>query len=146
MYLPGMLDRPGRIPIVHLHDEVAHYIKQGALTLHKDVNTRPVTLHDPCNFGRACNMCDTLRVVMNASVSNFVEMTPNRERNFCCGGGSAILFDDPEMYDLRIKFSAKRLSRYVQLVLARMETAFCVLPAPFVKHSFTPWLMSTSLV
>jgi Fe-S oxidoreductase len=49
-----------------------------------------------------------LRFVIKHVVTDFREMTPNRQFNFCCGGGSAILFDDPVMYDLRIKFSQKK--------------------------------------
>jgi len=138
MYLPGMLDRPGRIPIVHIHDEVSYYIEKGALKLHKEVNSRPATLHDPCNFGRACNLCDRLRVVMNAVSANFVEMTPNREKNFCCGGGSAILFDDPEMYDLRIKFSAKKAEQVRATGVDKNGDGYLVAPCSICKAQLYP--------
>ena len=49
-----------------------------------------------------------MRVIMRAVTSDFVEMTPNRERNFCCGGGSGVLFDDPAMYEYRILASNKK--------------------------------------
>lgn len=145
MYLPGMLDRPGRIPIVHIHDEVAYYIQKGALTLHKDVNIRPVTLHDPCNFGRACNLTERLRVVMNASVSNFIEMTPNRERNFCCGGGSAILFDEPEMYDLRIKFSAKKAEQVRATGVDKTGDGILCAPCSICKAQLYPMVKEHKL-
>ncbi|WP_018086259.1 sulfate reduction electron transfer complex DsrMKJOP subunit DsrK [Desulfurispora thermophila] len=105
MYIPTLADRPVRWPIVHLHDEVAYYIKTNQLKLDPTKNSRPTTLHDPCNYGRACGLIQQLRDVITAVTTDFREMTPNREKNFCCGGGSAILFDDPEMYELRIKFS-----------------------------------------
>lgn len=108
MYMDSALDRPLRVPVTHLHDEVAECIRQGKLVLDPTRNAQPVTLHDPCNYGRACGMSDTLRLVLSHVATDFREMTPNRQFNFCCGGGSAILFDDPVMYDLRIKFSQKK--------------------------------------
>ncbi|MFZ5632345.1 MAG: sulfate reduction electron transfer complex DsrMKJOP subunit DsrK [Bacillota bacterium] len=108
MYIPTLADRPVRWPITHLHDEVAYYIRTNQLKLDPTRNDRPVTLHDPCNYARACGLVENLRTVIKASVADFREMTPNREWTFCCGGGSAILFDDPEMYQRRIQLSAKK--------------------------------------
>ncbi|ACX51211.1 protein of unknown function DUF224 cysteine-rich region domain protein [Ammonifex degensii KC4] len=114
MYIPTMSDYPTkmRVPITHIHDEVAAYIKAGKLKLNPKDNFRaqglPVTLHDPCNYARACGLVENLRVNLYASVTEVREMNPNREKTFCCGGGSGVLFDDPEMYQLRIKFSQKK--------------------------------------
>ncbi|MHB8987037.1 MAG: (Fe-S)-binding protein [Eubacteriales bacterium] len=108
MYIPTLADRPLRWPITHIHDEVLHLIKRNELKLDPARNDHPVTLHDPCNYVRACNMAETMRGVIREVTVDFREMTPNKHMNFCCGGGSAVLFDDPEMYQLRIKFSRKK--------------------------------------
>jgi Fe-S oxidoreductase len=112
MYPPTVSDLPGvkRIPITHIHDEVEAYIKAGRLELDPKRNDRKVTLHDPCNYARACGHSDNMRVIMNAVVPKgaFVEMKPSREANFCCGGGSGILFDDSDMYQFRILASNKK--------------------------------------
>ncbi len=109
-------DYHNRVPIVHIHDEVAAYVKMGKLKLNpRDNRLAPVgksiTLHDPCNYCRACNLIQNLRVNLYASVPEVREMTPNGEKNFCCGGGSAVLYDDPEMYELRGKFSLKKVEQ-----------------------------------
>ncbi|MDP2876425.1 MAG: (Fe-S)-binding protein, partial [Holophaga sp.] len=49
------------------------------------------TLHDPCNLVRHGGICEAQRRVLRASAENFIEMTPNREHNFCCGGGGGQL-------------------------------------------------------
>ena len=59
------------------------------------------TLHDSCNYGRGAGLLDTPREIMRACVEEFVEMTPNREMNFCCGGGSGLLME--EMMEIRMK-------------------------------------------
>ncbi|MGQ5711780.1 sulfate reduction electron transfer complex DsrMKJOP subunit DsrK [Desulforudis sp. 1031] len=110
MYIPTMSDYVGsrRIPITHIHDEVAALIEAGKLKLDPTRNSRKVTLHDPCNYVRACGHCDVMRTVIRAVTTDFVEMTPYKEQNFCCGGGSGILFDDPDMYQYRIQASQKK--------------------------------------
>ncbi|MCL0041654.1 (Fe-S)-binding protein [Peptococcaceae bacterium] len=138
MYVPSMTDRPINVPIVHLHDEVSYYIRTGQLKLNPEVNNRPVTLHDPCNFVRACNLGNKLREVLRACVTDFKEMTPNNERNFCCGGGSAILFDDPVMYDLRIKFSAKKAEQVRATGVGENGEGILVAPCSICKAQFYP--------
>lgn len=112
MYIPTMSDLPAsmQIPITHILDEAAAYIKQGQLELDPSrVGPEyPVTLHDPCNYVRAAGLIENMRIILRACCTDFREMTPNREKNFCCGGGSGVLFDDPEMYQARIKFSQKK--------------------------------------
>jgi Fe-S oxidoreductase len=125
MYTPSLTDYAiagagydyhKRVPIVHVHDEVAAYVKLGKLKLNPRDNRlvpvgQSVTLHDPCNYCRACNLIQNLRVNLYASVPEVREMTPNGEKNFCCGGGSAVLYDDPEMFELRGKFSLKKVAQ-----------------------------------
>ncbi|WP_194174900.1 sulfate reduction electron transfer complex DsrMKJOP subunit DsrK [Desulfofundulus thermobenzoicus] len=138
MYFPGMADRPIRWPITHLHDEVAYYIRTNQLKLDKNKNDHPVTLHDPCNFVRACGMAETLRTVITACVADFREMSPNRENNFCCGGGSAILFDDPEMYQLRIKFSAKKAEQVRATGVGKDGNGILCAPCSICKAQLYP--------
>jgi Fe-S oxidoreductase len=50
-----------------------------------------VTLHDPCNLVRLGGIVEEQRFILRHAVSDFVEMTPNREKNYCCGGGGGQL-------------------------------------------------------
>lgn len=108
MYIPSLADRPVDVPLTHIHDEVADLIRKNELKLDPSRITNPVTLHDPCNYVRACGLNENMRTIMRACVSDFREMTPHGMDNFCCGGGSGILFDDPEMYQKRIELSWKK--------------------------------------
>jgi Fe-S oxidoreductase len=51
----------------------------------------PVTLHDPCNLVRQGGLADVPRAILSQAASRWIEMTPNREQNFCCGGGGGQL-------------------------------------------------------
>ncbi len=74
--------------ILELMDE---YLQEGRIQVDPGRWTDPVTLHDPCNLVRHGGVCEAQRRVLRRTVSNFIEMTPNRERNFCCGGGGGQL-------------------------------------------------------
>jgi Fe-S oxidoreductase len=78
------------IPIVHAMDECLKYVKDGRIKLDKTVNSVTVTLHDPCNMARAAGYVEQPRQLLRNLVDEklFIEMLPNRERNFCCTGGS----------------------------------------------------------
>jgi Fe-S oxidoreductase len=74
--------------ILELMDD---YLREGRIKVDPSRNPVPVTLHDPCNLVRHGGICEAQRRVLRQSVTTFIEMTPNRERNFCCGGGGGQL-------------------------------------------------------
>lgn len=78
-------------PVVSVLEVVAGYIAEGRLRLDPSRNASLVTLHDPCNLVRLGGVVEEPRAILSAAVSRWVEMTPNREQNFCCGGGGGQL-------------------------------------------------------
>jgi Fe-S oxidoreductase len=94
------------------------------------------TLHDPCNYGRGSGLMDAPREIMRSCVEEFVEMSPGRELNFCCGGGSGLLMD--EMKDVRIllgKKKAEQIMAIQPLDYLALPCASCKAQMPLVlKH------------
>ena len=92
------------IPIVHLMDECLKYVKEGRIKFDKTVNSKTVTLHDPCNMARATGYIEQPRHLLKNLIDEklFTEMYPNRERNFCCTGGSGQVTMD-ELTQLKAK-------------------------------------------
>ncbi len=70
---------------------VADYIREGRIALDPSRNPEPLTLHDPCNLVRLGGIVEEQRYILKRAALNFVEMTPNRQDNFCCGGGGGQL-------------------------------------------------------
>jgi len=85
--------------IIELVDE---WVAEGNLVLDPARNPGPVTYHDPCNITRNGGLIEEPRRILQAAVQEFVEMTPNRERNWCCGGGGG-LHSMPEYEDVRVQ-------------------------------------------
>ena len=82
--------------VVHYY---AQWIREGKLQPSSAWNDQlkiRFTVQDPCNQVRkeyGDGYANDLRMVVKACVGeeNFVEMTPNRSNNYCCGGGGGYL-------------------------------------------------------
>jgi len=81
---------------------IGSYIREGKIKLDKSLNKELYTIHDPCNLVRNGGMLDELRFVVKSSVTNFIEMNPFGNDNFCCGGGGGALAMS-EYNDRRLK-------------------------------------------
>ncbi len=96
------LGRPFKFPIVSVDSLMLDLIKQGKLPVEK-IETK-ITMHDPCYVTRLSGMGDMERELLKSVAKNFVEMTPNREYNYCCNAGSGPM-RLPENTDLRREVS-----------------------------------------
>jgi len=108
----------GELPfeITNVLQYTAGLVTDGAIKFDKSKNPNPVTYHDPCNFGRSCGIVDEPRIIMNAACADFREMTPNREYNWCCGGGGGLSAMD-DIYEFRMNVSGKmNTSRFRSLI------------------------------
>ncbi|HHS13670.1 MAG TPA: (Fe-S)-binding protein [bacterium] len=88
---PRWLKKKFPFPVISVIELIAGYIHSGRIAVDPSKNTTPVTLHDPCNLVRAGGVIEEQRYVLKKVVSDFREMTPNRENNYCCGGGGGQL-------------------------------------------------------
>lgn len=88
---PEWLNRKYGFPVRSIIQVMGDYIRTGKIKLDPLRNTRTFTLHDPCNLVRLGGLIEEQRFVLKQAVNNFIEMTPNREKNYCCGGGGGQL-------------------------------------------------------
>lgn len=88
---PNWLARPYPIPVRSVLLLMLEYVETGRIKVDPAKNPERVTLHDPCNLVRWGGVSEPQRRILRACCADFVEMTPNREQNFCCGGGGGML-------------------------------------------------------
>ena len=69
---------------------IARYVREGRIRLDKTIMEK-LTYHDPCQVARNGGVYDEPRYVIAQIADDFVEMTPNREMNWCCGGGGGLV-------------------------------------------------------
>lgn len=70
---------------------IARYLKQGRIKLDKSKLKGKVTYHDPCQIARQGGIYEEPRYVLGFLTDDFVECTPNRQANWCCGGGGGLV-------------------------------------------------------
>lgn len=95
------------VPVVHAIDFYWQLLESGKLKVAKKYD-RPVTLHDPCNIIRGRGLHEKAREVIRAFCSNFTEMHPNREHNYCCCAGGGVIncgppYKNARMAGIRVK-------------------------------------------
>lgn len=88
---PEWLSKKYGFEVKSILEIVADFIREGRIKLDPSKNPEPVTLHDPCNLVRLGGIVEEQRYILKRAVTNFIEMTPNRQKNFCCGGGGGQL-------------------------------------------------------
>lgn len=125
-----MMMEPGKwwgdlpFKIMNCMEFTADKIKAGKLQFDKSKNPQPVTYHDPCNFGRSCDITEEPRIILEASCQDFREMYPNRGENWCCGGGAGLSAMD-DLFDFRMNVSGKKKLDQVRATGAKYVAAAC---------------------
>jgi dimethylglycine catabolism B len=98
--------------VVTIFDLLTDYLKSGRISVDKSVHPHLSTYHDPCNYGRKSlktfgkGYFEEPRWILSQCCENFAEMYPNRESNYCCGGGGgawAMPFREERVFYGRIK-------------------------------------------
>lgn len=125
-----MMMEPGKwwgdlpFTIINCMQWTAEFIKQGKFQFDKSKNPDPVTYHDPCNFGRSCDIVEEPRVIMESSCMDFREMHPNRAENWCCGGGGGLSAMD-SLYDFRMNVTGNKKVEQIRETGAKYVAAAC---------------------
>jgi len=107
----------------HILEVMDEYIKDGRITVDPKAFTVPVTYHDPCQVGRNGGIFEQPRDIVKAIAPDFRDLTPNREKQWCCGGGGGLVAIS-EMDDMRIK-SGKIKAEQIRVTGAKIIATPC---------------------
>ncbi|MFH1723739.1 MAG: (Fe-S)-binding protein [Elusimicrobiota bacterium] len=78
------------LPMMHAVEFYYDLLKSGRIKIAKKYD-KPVTVQDPCNVVRGRGLGHKLRYVMRELCSDFRDMTPNHEHNYCCAAGGGVI-------------------------------------------------------
>jgi Fe-S oxidoreductase len=90
------------IPVIHALEFYWELLTQGKIKVAKQFE-EPVTFHDPCNVVRGRGLHEKAREVVRAFCPNLIEMTPNREHNYCCSAGGGVINCGPPFKNARVE-------------------------------------------
>ncbi len=90
-------DLGGNYEVINYLRFLNEMIEEGKLKIKSSTlkNTK-ITYHDPCYLGRANDIYEEPRFILNKLSGNVVEMTRNRSFALCCGAGGAQMFKEAE--------------------------------------------------
>lgn len=94
----------GNYEVIHHTQLIQELINQGQLAL-KGGGTykgKKITFHDPCYLGRANDVYDAPRELIQKLDSELVEMKRCKTKGLCCGAGGAQMFKEAEKGDKEI--------------------------------------------
>ncbi len=99
-------------------------LKDGKIPLSNRKIEERVTYHDPCNIARAGRITEEPREILKMICTDFVEMTPNRAENYCCGGGGGTVSID-EIREFRTTLMGKRKADQIRATGAKYVVSPC---------------------
>ncbi len=124
-----VLPKDMRVPVKSALEILDELVRSGKLNLDPSRNNFPVTFHDSCNLARLCGIREEARRVLRACVLDLREMRPNKEWNFCCGGGSGFAIMSPYNFlEWRVKVAGRLKVKQI------LETFVDVLNKPIPKY------------
>jgi Fe-S oxidoreductase len=114
----------GGPPVVNFLQYTHDQLKKGNIPLNGQLIEERVTYHDPCNLARAGKITEEPREILKTICRDYVEMTPNRTENYCCGGGGGLVSID-EIRDFRTGLMGKRKADQIRATGAKLVVAPC---------------------
>jgi Fe-S oxidoreductase len=120
---PNWLGEAYPVGVRSVLELLEEYLDAARIRVDPAKNPERVTLHDPCNLVRWGGVSEPQRRVLRRVVRDFVEMTPNRADNYCCGGGGGML--SMSEYGERRVASGERKADQIRATGARVVATPC---------------------
>jgi Fe-S oxidoreductase len=113
----------GHYELVHHTQLINSLIEEGKLKMKEEgtFKGQRITYHDSCYLGRANDVYEAPRALLEALDVDLVEMKRSRKNGLCCGAGGAQMWKEDEPGDKRIN-------------LERVEEALSVEPGVIVAN------------
>jgi Fe-S oxidoreductase len=107
-FYPTFCGGKSALPVVNIMEYTHQAWREGRLKLKPGAILERVTYHDPCNIARPGWIVEQPRELLKAICADYVEMTPNRRDNICCGGGGGtVSIDEVQPYRMLVGGRAK---------------------------------------
>ncbi len=118
----GWKDYP--VEVIHSIEFFAMLFKTGKIKM-REKYPEPVTIHDPCNIIRGRGLMDHLRYVVHEICAEVVEMTPNREHNYCCSAGGGVINCGPPFKNVRVDGNSIKAEQLQNVKDKGVTTVIC---------------------
>jgi heterodisulfide reductase subunit D len=117
----------GNYEVIHHSTYLQQLIDEGKIRLKEGggFKGKKITYHDSCYLGRANNIYDAPRKVLEALDSELVEMKRCKSNGLCCGAGGAQMFKEEEKGTVRINQERTREALETGAEIIAAACPFC---------------------
>jgi len=116
----------GKYEVVHHTEFLKSLLDSGRLTIEGgQFKGKRITFHDPCYLGRANNIYEAPRDLIQKLDAELVEMKRSRANGLCCGAGGAQMFKEPEKGDKDINIERTEDALETQPDIIAAGCPFC---------------------
>ncbi|HVY76597.1 MAG TPA: (Fe-S)-binding protein [Puia sp.] len=127
----------GQYEVVHHSVFLQQLLDQGSIRLKEagGFRGRKIVYHDSCYLGRANQIYEAPRKLLEALDADLVEMKRCRSRGLCCGAGGAQFFKEEEKGTTRVNFERTREAIGTGATVIASACPFCnTMLTDGVKH------------
>lgn len=126
----------GQYEVIHHTQLVQQLIDSGKLSVKGGAfKGKKITFHDPCYLGRANDVYEAPREVIQKLDAELVEMKRSKANGFCCGAGGAQMFKDAEKGTKEVNIARSEEALALQPDVVATGCPFCMtMMTDGVKH------------
>ncbi len=116
----------GDYEVVHHTQFINSLLSEGRISLEGgSYKGKRITFHDPCYLGRANNIYEAPRQLIQKLDAELVEMKSCKKRGLCCGAGGAQMFKEPEKGNKDINIERTEEALEVEPEVIAAACPFC---------------------
>jgi Fe-S oxidoreductase len=111
----------GNYEVLHHTEFIKLLLNEGKIAIEGgQFKGKRITFHDPCYLGRANNVYEAPRDLIQKLDAELVEMKRSRANGLCCGAGGAQMFKEPEKgtKDINIERTEDALETKTEIIAA----------------------------
>ena len=118
----------GNYEVIHHATFLQQLINEGKIKMKEEGNFKgkKITYHDSCYLGRANNIYEAPRKVLEALDIDLVEMKRCKSNGLCCGAGGAQMFKEEEKGDIRINTERTKEALSTGASIIASNCPFCM--------------------
>lgn len=118
----------GQYEVIHHATYLQQLIDQGKIKLKEGgvFKGKKITYHDSCYLGRANDIYEAPRQVLEILDAELVEMKRCRTKGLCCGAGGAQMFKEEEKGETRINFERSKEAIDTDAQVIAANCPFCI--------------------
>ena len=118
----------GNYEVIHHATLIQQLIDEGKIVMKEDgaFKGKKITYHDSCYLGRANNIYEGPRKVLEALDVELVEMKRSKSNGFCCGAGGAQVFKEEEKGNTRVSTERTREAIGTGAKIIASNCPFCM--------------------